>query len=959
MPSSPTRTEPVALLEREHVLGAIDTALGAAVAPGRGSVALVCGPAGIGKSSVLEAALPLAGAHGLTVLRARGAESESGFPFGGALQLLERAVAGAAGHRPVAGATGQDDAAAALLSGAAELARPVLEGRFLAGEGGPVASAVHGLFWLTVNLAARAPLALVVDDLHALDDPTLTYLLYLQRRIEELPVVLLGATRLTERHGRPALAELVLAPEVMALSLEPLGEESVARIVRRELDPAAEDSFCRACARVSGGNPFYLAEALRELSRERTPTNREGARRLEQIEPRAVSRAVLLRLARAPEGAVALAQAAAVLGPGVELALVAGLAGLPAAAALDGAEALIAAAILQRADPIEFTHALIAAAIASDLSASRRGALHLRAAELLRERHVPPERIVGHLMAAPPSARAEHVEILATAAAHALEAGVPALAAGYLERALAEPPATAERRAELLLELARAEIATDPRAASDHLQQARELGVGGHRAGELALALGRALYVSGRHGPAARVFLAGAEGLREHDPLARELQAWFISASVFVAELRPRATELARRLAATPPAHPTPAERAVIAQVAAQQVIAGVPLWRVRPLAELAWGEGRLLADETCDGYSWMHVTAVHLWGGDYARAREVAEQVLDDARRRGSVMAFATASYIRASAWLWEGSLLECLADVERTLDVHRRYGWTMFLGAAHYVAIEAHLERGELDAAEALAALAADQRFAGSAEGAMLRFARARLWLARERPREALGELEALAAEAARSHVDAPRLLPVWEPLASALHRLGEPQRARAVLAEGERRASEAQLADVLARVLVARSRLEDGLQALETLQAAVDSARASQSRLELARAQVELGARLRRAGRRSDSREALREGLEVANRCGASVLEARAREELAVLGSRPRRAQRSGWEALTASELRVVRLAADGLTNREIAESLFVTPKTVEYHLRNAFMKLDVSSRAQLTGALAGAS
>src|SRR5579875_731328 len=254
------------LLERDDVLAEIDAALLDA-REGRGSAAVVGGPAGIGKSCVLAASAVRARERGLRVLWARGSESEMAFPFGGALALLERPAAA-------------DD----LLSGAAALARPVLEGRFLAGEGGPVASAVHGLFWLVVNLCAQAPLVLAVDDLHALDEPTLRFLLYLQRRIDELPVVLLAASRPPEAFARPLLSELALSERTRALTLAPLSDEAVAAIVRARLDAAADDSFCQACARLCAGNPFYLQEALRELARERTPATERGARRLAEIE---------------------------------------------------------------------------------------------------------------------------------------------------------------------------------------------------------------------------------------------------------------------------------------------------------------------------------------------------------------------------------------------------------------------------------------------------------------------------------------------------------------------------------------------------------------------------------------------------------------------------------------------------------------------------------------------------
>ena len=123
---------------------------------------------------------------------------------------------------------------------------------------------------------------------------------------------------------------------------------------------------------------------------------------------------------------------------------------------------------------------------------------------------------------------------------------------------------------------------------------------------------------------------------------------------------------------------------------------------------------------------------------------------------------------------------------------------------------------------------------------------------------------------------------------------------------------------------------------------------------NRLELARAQVELGALLRRRGRRADAREPLREGMDGAHACGAKPLAERARTELLATGARPRRLALQGTDALTPSERRVTELAARGLTNRQIAQELFVTTATVESHLRQAFRKLDVASRGELAAA-----
>ncbi len=143
--------------------------------------------------------------------------------------------------------------------------------------------------------------------------------------------------------------------------------------------------------------------------------------------------------------------------------------------------------------------------------------------------------------------------------------------------------------------------------------------------------------------------------------------------------------------------------------------------------------------------------------------------------------------------------------------------------------------------------------------------------------------------------------------------------------------------------------------GKRGLGLLEESVEVLRDSPATLERAISQCELGAALRRAKRRVDSRPPLRDALELAHRCGAQALEERARTELVASGARPRRVALSGVESLTASELRVCQLAADGLSNAEIAQALFVTRRTVETHLGNAYRKLEIASRAELPNAL----
>ena len=146
-----------------------------------------------------------------------------------------------------------------------------------------------------------------------------------------------------------------------------------------------------------------------------------------------------------------------------------------------------------------------------------------------------------------------------------------------------------------------------------------------------------------------------------------------------------------------------------------------------------------------------------------------------------------------------------------------------------------------------------------------------------------------------------------------------------------------------------------VEGGTAGIGLLQEAVEVLAGSEARLEHARALVDLGAALRRANQRTEARERLQEGVDLARRLGAFGLAGRANEEIAATGARPRKILRTGLDALTASERRVAQLAADGMSNKEIAQTLFVTIKTIEVHLSHAYRKLEIGSRAQLHKAL----
>jgi DNA-binding CsgD family transcriptional regulator len=243
--------------------------------------------------------------------------------------------------------------------------------------------------------------------------------------------------------------------------------------------------------------------------------------------------------------------------------------------------------------------------------------------------------------------------------------------------------------------------------------------------------------------------------------------------------------------------------------------------------------------------------------------------------------------------------------------------------------------------------------------ADTAVLLDIRAQLRLAQMRPADALAD--ALESGRRASMVwgnGAPGV--AWRSTAAlARLALGEPESARTLAEEELELARQSGLMRVIVRDLRVLGLAAQGKRTIELLIEAASAGDAPPARLERIHALVDLGAALRRANQRKVSRDPLRAALELAQRGGASALAGRARDELAATGARPRRAMLSGIEALTPSERRVADLAVGGLTTRHIANALFVTPKTVEFHLRHVYRKMDIpSSRAELVRALSAA-
>jgi DNA-binding CsgD family transcriptional regulator len=261
--------------------------------------------------------------------------------------------------------------------------------------------------------------------------------------------------------------------------------------------------------------------------------------------------------------------------------------------------------------------------------------------------------------------------------------------------------------------------------------------------------------------------------------------------------------------------------------------------------------------------------------------------------------------------------------------------------------------LERGELAEAQRLV----ERRPGAAKQGHFLNFFRVRGLVAFHAgsPEQALTDLRAAGDRARSLRIENPAFAPWRSEAALALHRLGRPQEAHELAHEELELSQRWGTARTIGISLRALGLVEGGKPGEQLLRDAVDVLADSPARLEYARALVDLGAALRRGNSRSEARQLLRRGVELAHQCGAIALVTLANEELAATGAHARTILLSGLDALTASERRVAQMAAQDMSNKEIAQALFVTVKTVEQHLGRVYRKLGIRSRRQLGAAL----
>jgi DNA-binding CsgD family transcriptional regulator len=923
------------LRERRAELGALERLAGGA-SEGRGGLIAIQGPAGIGKSALLREAGIRADAAGLHVLRARGGELEQHHPFGLVRQLLEPVVVDAPARQR-----------ARLLAGPAGAAAPALglEGGSVDEEGVTV---LHGLHRVCARLATEQPLWLAIDDVHWSDPATLRWLVFLAARSESIPLAVAIASRPPEiSEEADLLVRLLSDPAVAPVRLTELSEGAVAEVVSERWPDRVDPAFADACYHATGGNPFLLRELLDACQREDIAPEPAAVARVRRLGPAPISQAMLMRLGNTSEPARAVARAVAVLGTRVPLAHAAALADVSPQEASDAADVLAAAGILAPIRPLEFVHPVIRSAVYGELAAAVRSRQHGRAARLLEEAGAPPDEVAAHLVEIEPSGDLAIVERLRTAAARALAAGSPDGAVRFLERALVEPP-PAQARATILFDLGRARSRAGSGEAIDALREALAGAEQPRQRAEITLELVPLIWRTVSADEPRGLVEAATAAL---DPVADRELLFTLEAVDRGLDRREDAERLSR-YRDVPGA--TEAECLLLATVA-RRVTETVTV-NASEAADLAIRALRGLEHlpvSSRAGSSLVAHLAFTLLACDRVDVVDpFVERWVEDARQLGMDHWFAAGvAWQGGCAWL-DGDLPRAEALLLEGIAMRRG---TAFSGTdAGPFLVLVRLARGD----QAGAQLALSE-FTDEGDEDLWRIASGALALADGVLGRGVEDLLAYGSVMERSGqlgVDVPFN---WRAaVAPPIAQLGRADEARELLDVGLGRAHAWGTERAIGKLLHARGIVEQaaGGDGLEMLEGAVELLAPTRARLDYATALVDLGAALRRANSRAAARPRLREGYELALACGAIPLAERARAELQATGARLRDQMASGIDELTPSERRVVALAADGRSNPQIAQELFVTIKTVETHLGHSYRKLGIRSRSELARVLA---
>ncbi|HZT52793.1 MAG TPA: AAA family ATPase [Gaiellaceae bacterium] len=908
------------LLGRERELEALRRLLAAARA-GSSAVLAVVGEAGIGKSSLLD--WTAEHAEGMRLLRARGVESEAHIPFAGLLELLRPALDGLSALPPPQ---------AAALESALALRPAQAHDRFAVGA---------ATLSLLASHAEAGPLAVLVDDAQWLDGSTADALRFALRRLVADPVAAILVVREGER-------SLVDGTDVPVLRLEGLDEAAAVELLRRRA-PEVGGELAARLHRQAGGNPL----ALLELARAQPP---EVPLDTPVAAVSSVASTYLRRARRLPER-TRLALLVAATCDGDDLALVARAAAGLEVGVHDLAPAEADGLVELRGGRIEFRHPLIRSAVYGDALPELRRAAHRALAGALPDREA--DRRAWHLALAAAGPDEAASSALAQAGGRARERSAYEVASHAYGQA-ARLATDRRRRARLAV------VAADAAWLGGLAERARSLldEAAGDAEDDVLLAEIEHLrgHIAIRQGPldeACGLLAGAAELAARHRPdsavvmLAEAAEGAFFAGNA--AAMQTYAERASRLAAAT-----TGGRAAFFAGLAAgmSRVLSGDGergAALIRRAHESIGHSGELDRDPRLLAWTAFGL----LWLREADAGEALLEQALAAARARSSVGALPHLLTHIGIGQMAGDRYLEAQVTLDEAVRLARETGQLVILAeaVARLAWLDARCGRAQAARERAAEALALARDLGARVFEVWALTALGELELVEGDVQAALERFEEGQSALDRSAIGDPDLSPAPEQVELEL-RLGRDARAAALAARFAEAAAAKRQPWALARAARCRALLATDDAFEPRFAEALALHRRTPDRFELARTQLAYGARLRRAGQRLRAREELRAAHEAFEDLGARPWAALARAELAATGETARRREPGTADDLTPQELQIALLLADGRTTREAAAALFLSPKTIEYHLRNAYRKLGVHSRQELAAALARA-